>query len=293
MKFWKIGLLLLGFLLLGLVLAACNVNDASEPRTDVTLDPSPIAQFDYRAADADADGEPTPEPERVILAPRPGVMPENVPPSPVPDAAPPSDEGATQAPDTAAEATAPPAEQPPGVPDAGISTPTSNFEEIQALTDNPTLAVQVEMDTTCFLAEDFIPFRFIVTSLETAPIYFYRNGRWRLSINNSPLGPDLSSLEPTIRDDFVELEPSGTFVQEEEDLGLWALSLGPNAGVPSSPSGLGLPAGNYWVTFVYDNDQDGLREQPDGTFLIDRAAWRGTAVAPEVRFSVVNDLSEC
>jgi hypothetical protein len=214
----------------------------------------------------------------VILAPRPGVLPE-APAEAVPPQA------TEAAPEQAAQPTAPPADVAP--------TPTSNTEEIQVLTDNPTLAIQVEMDTTCFLAEDFIPFRFVVTSLETAPIYFYRSGRWRLSINNSPLGPDLSSLEPTIRDDFVELEPGGTFVQEEEDLGLWALSLGPNAGVPTSPTGLGLPAGNYWVTFVYDNDQDGLREQPDGTFLIDRAAWRGTVVAPEVRFTVVENLSEC
>jgi hypothetical protein len=265
MSFWKIG-----FVLFGLLLVGCNVNDSAGPRMDVTLEPSSIAQYEFREADMPAESA---EPVTVILAPRPGVL--------EPTSAP-----------QATESTAPNA-APTNDPVSAVPTPTSNAAEIQAITDNPTLAVTMEMDTTCFLANDFIPFRLNVTSLETAPIYFYRNGRWRLSINNSPLGPELSSLGPTIRDDFVELQPGGTFVQEEEDLGLWALSLGPNAGVPSSPSGLGLPAGNYWVTFVYDNDQDGLREQPDGTFLIDRAAWRGTVVAPEMRFSVVEDITEC
>ena len=290
MSFWKI--VSLG-VLFGLMLTACNVDDSAGPRTDVTLDPSPIAQYDFRSRPTPT---PTSEPETVILAPRPGVLPptpadgqivedvvsptpdEAVPPA-AEDSQPTLDEAAQQAPDGADQNVGP--------------TPTSNFEEIQALTDNPTLVVEMEMDTTCFAAGDFIPFRMTITSLETAPIYFYRNGRWRLSVNNSPLGPELSSLEPTIRDDFVDLQPGDTYIQEEEDLGGWALSLGSNSGIPSSPTGLGLPAGEYWVTFVYDNDQDGLREQPDGTFLIDRAAWRGTVVTREVRFSVVDDLSEC
>jgi hypothetical protein len=279
MNLWKIGLL---GVLLGSALAACNVNDASGPRMDVTLNPSPIAQYDFRTGSTPTL---TPEPQAVILAPRPGVLP----PTPVDDAAPPTpDEAASPVPDQAAQPTITPADDGSSEP-----VPASNFEEIQALSDNPTLVVSMEMEATCFLAGDFIPFSLNVTSLETQSIYFYRNGRWRLSINNSTLGPELSSLEPTIRDDFVDLQPSDTYIQEEEDLGGWVLSLGPNSGLPISPTGLGLPAGDYWVTFVYDNDQDGLREQPDGTFLIDRAAWRGTIVAREVRFTVVNDLSEC
>lgn len=271
MRFWKIGLVLFG-----LMLAACNVDDAAGPRTDVTLDPSPIARYDFRSRPTPT---PTSAPETVILAPRPGVLPPTPADQQVASPTPPSADDTPPTPDEAAQSAGP--------------TPTSNSEEIQALTDNPTLIVEIEMDATCFAAGDFIPFRMTVTSLETAQIYFYRNGRWRLSINNSPLGPELSSLEPTIREDFVELQPGDTYIQEEEDLGGWVLSLGPNAGIPPSPTGLGLPPGEYWVTFAYDNDQDGLREQPDGTFLIDRAAWRGTIVTPEVRFSVVDDLSEC
>ena len=285
MTFWKVSLLAV---FAGVFITACNVDDAAGPRLDVTLEPSPIARYEYQMGEAAMQES---EPETVILAPPPGVVPDFGGSAPTDDATADPNTATDSTPDAAIPATEVPAEAAPSDPPAPM--PTSNFEEIQAITDNPTLLLAMEMETTCFLANDFIPFRLIVTSLETESIYFYRNGRLRLSINNSPLGPNLASLEPTIRDDFVDLQPNDTFVIEEEDLGLWVQSLGPDAGVALSPTGLGLPTGNYWVTFVYDNDQDGLREQPDGTFLIERAAWRGTIVAPEVRFSVVDNLSEC
>jgi hypothetical protein len=161
------------------------------------------------------------------------------------------------------------------------------------LAQNPTLVLQLKLDTPCFLAEEPIGFRLEILSLETAPIYFYREGQWQLSLNNSPLGPSLAPRVPSAREEFVDLLPKQTLTRQEEDLGLWVMSLGPEMLRLATSTGLGLPAGDYWVTFVYRNDQDGLTEQFDGRFLIDRAAWRGVLVAPEVRFKVVTDLTAC
>lgn len=244
--------------LLLLALVACSSATTTDPA--VTLQPSQIA------ANLRPDSTPTAtEPPQAILLERAA--------SPVVETSP------------AAAQTAP--------TEIAVPLPTSIAPELQAMSDNSTLLLTMEMDTACFLAEDFIPFRLIVRSLELEPIYFYRNGRWMMSINNSPVGPQLTSRVPTLRDEFVNLPPNETYVQEEEDLGLWVLSLGPDTITLASPTGIGLPPGDYWVTFIYNNDQDGLTQQPDGSYLIDRAAWRGTIVAPEVRFKVVNDLSQC
>ncbi len=172
--------------------------------------------------------------------------------------------------------------------------PPSNAPELQALVDNPNLLLTAEFpDGECYLAGDFIPFRLVARSFETAPIYFYTEGKWMLSINNSPIGPQLASREPTARDEFVELPTNEAYTRQEEDLGLWVQSLGMESGIAFSETGIGLPAGQYWVSFLYNNDQDGLTEQVGGFYLIERAAWRGTAVAAEVRLHVVDDLTLC
>lgn len=248
--------------------AACSIENESSPppRFDVTLEPSQIAA-NLRTTPAATPTQPPATPEAVSLSPI----------------------QAAQAATAAVPATAAPTLQ----PSPALPTPTSNAAELKAMTENPNLIAVMEMDAECFLANDYIPFRLKVISLETQPIYFYKNGKWLLSINNSPLGPQLASLEPTLREDFVTIEPNESYEQVEEDLGLWVLSLGPDSGIPLTPTGVGLPVGEYWVTFMYNNDQDGLTEQVDGTYLIDKAAWRGTAVAEEVRFKVVEDLAQC
>jgi hypothetical protein len=176
-----------------------------------------------------------------------------------------------------------------------VPTPTSNAAEIRAMRENTGLLLNVQFEEACYLADDFIPFTIEVINTSTGPFYFYENGRWMLSINNSPVGPSLVIAEPSLRDDFTLMEVSDTFIREEFDLGLWVLSLSfeEDADVPLSETGLGLPPGDYWITFVYQNDKDGLTEQPDGTFLIPRAAWRGTAISQERRIRVVSDLTEC
>jgi len=254
-----------------LVAAACNQVDSNNALPDITLEPTQIV----------ANLRPSPQPSPTRAAPDPVLLARGA--TGESDTATPPE---TTTIETDIEPSATPAIEP-------TPMPTSNAPELQALLENPTLLLTTEMEATCFLAGDFIPFRLVVRSLETANIYFYKNGRWLFSINNSPPGPQLTSREPTLRDEFVDLPPNEIYIQDEEDLGLWVLSLGPSAGDLVSPTGLGLPAGDYWVTFLYNNDQDGLREQFGGTYLIEKAAWRGTVVAPEVRFRVVNDLSEC
>jgi len=262
---------MIGFALL--FMAACNFSTGQSAQTDVTLEPSRVAAMMYVPI--------TPTVTLTKPAPEPVMLSGD---SPVVVSTPQSDQP------VATEDVATQEEAPTDIP---TPEPTSNHEELAALRDNPNLEIAVQMDEQCFLENDFIPFNLTVTSRETDSIYFYRHGRWLLSINNSPAGPQLASMEPTIRDDFIDLTPNETYTQEEEDLGLWVLSLGPESGIPFTPTGIGLPAGDYWVTFLYTNDQDGLKEQPDGTYLIEKTAWRGTVVTPEIRLKVVDDLSKC
>lgn len=253
------------FLLFLVLLAACAEESSPEPKTDVTLEPSQIAANLFATLTpspvpsetvVESTLEPTPEATEVIV--EPVETAETVDASPTPQVA-----------------------------------PTSNAAEIKALQDNQDLFITMRLDGECFAANDFISFTLEVLNVSQNSIYFYKNGLWMLSINNSPLGPRLAIQEPQLREDFVELDPNGNYLQEEDDLGLWVQGLGPDSGISATPTGFGLPAGDYWVTFVYTNDKDGLSEQPDGTFLIDRAAWRGTTVASEKRFRVVEDVSEC
>jgi hypothetical protein len=263
------------------LLVACGAND-NNTDADVTLEPSQIAA-NIRVTPVLTATLPRPTSEAVLLQRNPTQA--QIETSPSPAATEVAQASATQAASPTPPITIPTIEPSP--------LPTSNHVDIQTLVENPNLLLAVNLESTCFLADDFIPFQLTVTSLETQPIYFYKSGQWKLSINNSPLGPQLTSRDPTLRDEFVDIPPNESFSIEEEDLGLWVLSLGPDSGIPFTPTGLGLPTGDYWVTFVYSNDQDGLKEQIDGTYLLDRAAWQGTAVAPEVQFKVVSDLADC
>jgi hypothetical protein len=268
-------------------LVACTGDDEDSSSADATLEPSQIAA-DLRVTPDFTATSTRPAPEPVQLSPRQTALPIRTAVTPT--------LARTQVAAAQVITTTPtiPTVVATTTPSATVApSPTSNHDEIVKLVENPNLLLKMEVDTVCFLAEDFIPFRLTVTSFETQPIYFYKEGRWMLSINNSPVGPQLTSREPTLRDEFVEIPPNQSYATEYEDLGLWVLSLGPDSGIPFTTTGLGLPMGDYWVTFVYNNDQDGLSEQVDGTYLLDRPAWRGTAVAQEVRFRVVNDLAEC
>jgi hypothetical protein len=279
MKFWKAAgreIMLL------LVLAACVPEKKPDPppRFDITLEPSQIAANLYT---------PPARPELIseVMPTTAGPSePTALPTQPRPTAT------ATVVQLPTATETPLPTEPPEQTAEPQI-IPTSNSEALRAMQDNKTLLVSFEMGGECFLANDYTPFKLMVLNLASEPIYFYLKGRWLLSINNSSLGPNLASLAPTLREDFLEIAPNATYERGEEDIGLWVLSLGPDSGIPFTPTGIGLPAGEYWVTFAYNNDQDGLHKQPGGSYLIPEAAWRGTAVSFEVRFKIVDDLSNC
>lgn len=271
----RLGLILL----LAAALVACAANEDTSPdagATVIVLPPTQIAANLYAPPSSPATLAPTREPIRMSAANRAALA----------DA--PSPE--TPANSTVAE---PSPEIPPSVAEALPAEPPANSAELQAMTDNPSIMAAVEMVESCFVADDFVSFTLKITSLETAPIWFYKQGRWLFSLNGTPLGPDIASRLPTARDEFVQLEPNGVYTQEEEDLGLWVQSLGPEYFSLASPTGIGLPAGTYWLTFMYNNDQAGQERQVGGTYLIDKPAWQGTIVAPQVGFRVVNDLSEC
>lgn len=277
------------FSMLFLILAACNAADDPAPKTDVTLEPSQIAaniRVTFTASPAPTE-PPTREPTEELTA----EATENLSEA--------TQEATEEIIESAIQPTVTLAPTHTAIPETPTetpipqATPTSNSAEIKALQDNSDLFVTLRFEAECGVAGEFIPFTLEVINVSNGALYFYKNGLWMLSINNSPVGPRLAIQEPQLRSDFVELAPNTTFVQEEDDLGLWVQSLGPESGIAFSPTGLGLPAGDYWVTFVYTNDKDGLTEQPDGTFLIDRAAWRGTTVSSEKRLRVVENLSEC
>lgn len=279
-----------------IALAACNVSSDGESEGNITLEPSQIAANQFAPAAAtdipataeavilSAQGATVSETSEVTPEATMEPMPENTE-SPSVTTTDPTSEAAPDDPtsDPAADGSA-------AAPDI---LPTSNAASVQALAENPTQLLAIRMDSTCFVEGDPIPFRLEVTNLESAPVYFYTEGLWRLSINNSPVGPNLAEREPQVREDFVELPANQTYTREEEDLGLWVLSLGPDYISFSSPTGSGLRANEYWVSFLYTNVKDGLTEQPDGTFLIDRPAWRGTIVTSEIRFRVVEDPAQC
>ena len=171
--------------------------------------------------------------------------------------------------------------------------PTSNNMALREMQNDPALVVSIQTNSTCISANSPIPFRLAVRNTGAKTVYFYLNGNWLISINNSSLGPQLAPLAPTSPNDFLALAPGIAYIQEEKDLGLWALALGPVSGISVTPTGTGLPVGNYWITFAYSNDLSDLPEQADGTRLIPYSAWHGIAVSSEIRFEVVNDLSDC
>jgi|GEM_PF-6897384 len=306
MRFWIISLALM------VLLMGCNINDGDSTVSNITLEPSQIAANNFEPNPPTAV-PPTAEPVVIGNIVSNAAPVEETPQEDSTDAVAteqPSD-ASTQATEAPTEQTAPPvaeqteapvedtaqtdAEAPTEVesPAEPVILPTSNSPDIQALTDNPTLLLTVNMDAECFLTGEPIPFELVITNLDPNPIYFYEKGQWKLSINNSPVGPDIVSREPQLTEEFIELAANATYARAEEDISSWVLSLGPGFISFASETGLGLAPNEYWVTFLYTNDKDGLTEQFGGTFLIDRAAWRGTTVATEKRFRVVEDLANC
>lgn len=266
----------LGLLLFILIIAACNVQSENpEPRFDVTLEPSQIA--------ANVRYQIQVTPTQVPLIAPPTVLTSVAMTTTPPASATPQASATPEATPTISVFDSRNSEGP---------TPTSNVEALQLLQTNPTLLVSIEMRETCFVEGEPIPFRLIGRNLADDAIYFYTEGSWQFSINNGDVGPVLASRVPTLTEEFDLIEPNSIYVRDEEDLGLWVQSLGPEYRSFATETGFGLPQGDYWVTFLYTNDQDGLTEQPDETFLIERAAWTGTAVSFELRFRVAEEECE-
>ena len=171
--------------------------------------------------------------------------------------------------------------------------PASNNEELRALQEDRNILVELRLDENCYLSDQEIPAEISLRNFGEAEIYLYTRGQLLFSINNSPLAPDFPPPAPNFREEFEILALEGRYVWELEDLGLYLRGMGPEAGIDFGDTIFGLPSGYYWLTVAYSNDQSGLIEQIDGTYLIPEAAWRGIAVSRESRFTVVDDLADC
>ncbi|MBI5930098.1 MAG: hypothetical protein HY862_12375 [Chloroflexi bacterium] len=173
------------------------------------------------------------------------------------------------------------------------ATATTINAELQTRNSDPDLVLRLILDSNCYLVDNEITGKLVVSNFHENPIYLYLRGQIMLSINNSPLLPDFPPGEPLIGDDFVRLGYDEFYEWEIEDLGLYVLSMGLETPIDMSETIYGLPVGDYWVTVAYNNPHSGLAKQRDGTYLIPEAAWRGLSVSREVRFSVVPDLADC
>lgn len=258
--------------------APSNQDAVSFELNDIAANPQPLSTR------TPTEAAPAPEPLRLgtQTAPESTSLDENT-----------TDENdvneATEQPSAALAIT--PQAQAPAAPEI---QPTSHYAEVlQPLQDNTSLALSVVLEDSCFISGQPIPFQLNATNLGGEAIYFYLEGRWLLSFNNSAPGPQVAPRVPSSRAEFISLAPNEVYQRAEEDLGLWVLSLGPQYLRSASATGFGLAAGDYWIAFLYNNDQDGLEQQPDGGYLIDRAAWRGTSLSAEVRFRVVDEQTDC
>lgn len=171
--------------------------------------------------------------------------------------------------------------------------PPSNNDELRALQEDRNILVELQLEENCYLSDNEIPATFSLRNFGDADIYLYIRGQLMFSLNNSEFGPDFPPPPPALREEFETLSIEDRYLWELEDLGLYLRGLGPQSGIDFGDTIFGLPAGYYWLTVGYSNNQSGLIEQIDGTYLIPEAAWRGIAVSREVRFSVVDDLADC
>lgn len=176
-------------------------------------------------------------------------------------------------------------------------TVTSIYTELRdTVVTDPELLVRFTLDADCFLVESEITGNITLRNLKRGAIYVYLSGQIAFSINNSPILPDFPPQAPSSRSEFELLEPNAEIrVFDLDDLGLFVQGMGPQSGIDFFETGtiFGLPPGEYWVTAAYSNPHDGLEQQFDGTYLIPQSAWRGVSLSREVRFSVVEDLSNC
>jgi hypothetical protein len=178
--------------------------------------------------------------------------------------------------------------------------PSVNLELRQTLQQDLNVGIRLQINGTCFLSGEEIPGRITVQSFRSDSVYFYRRGNVLYSVNNSELLPNLPVPEPTAASEFAVMNDNDIIVLRQfEDLGQEIKGMAPTLDLGETVVGdvalvpFGLPIGEYWMTVVYTNDQDGLEQREDGTFLIPQAAWRGELVSPEVRFRVVNNLEDC
>lgn len=286
------------FLLLVSGLVAACAGEADEANYRI-LSPTPRPQLTVTAVPTVAAQDLTAAPSATRTATLMATATEApASPTPSPDSPTPADSSPSASPETpATDATTvtPTAQNGQTDGDSAPSgpTPTSINPILRQRQQDRDFLVQFQLERSCFLTNTEIPARIVVTNFREGPIYLYTRGQLLFSINNSNLEPDFSPPEPTLREDFVLLETTESYTFELEDLGLFIQGMGPVSGIDFSDTFLGLPSGEYWVTAAYSNDKDGLTEQQDGSYLIPQAAWRGTGVSREVRFTVVDDLADC
>lgn len=258
------------------------------PRVEVTSVPTvdlDALTFEPTAAAVEPTAEPTEEP--TLEATDTEAAPtEDVTEAAVTETMAPQ-ETSTDAPPEATDEPTPEETGPTG------PTPTSNNEALRQQQTDPNFLLRLELDEECYLSDNEIPARLTARNFNEEPFYLYVNGQRLFSINNSPLGPDFPPNEPVSTLDFVQLDTGDIYAWDMEDIGLELRGMGPESGIDFGSTIFGLPAGDYWLTAAYSNDKDGLTEQRDGTYLIPEAAWRGTAVSREMRFTVVDDLADC
>jgi hypothetical protein len=174
------------------------------------------------------------------------------------------------------------------------ATPTSIHADLYLQNTGNDFLVQISLGGDCFVEGEPIPGRLLMQNLGQDILYYYVDGAFAFSLNNSPV--DMEALQPpppTTRTDFVTLDLNARYEIPFEDLGTFLQTRIEGNSVDFEIVEEGLPTGDYWLTAIYRNPYDGLEPQPDGTYIIPQAAWTGIAVSREIRFSVVENFGNC
>lgn len=171
-------------------------------------------------------------------------------------------------------------------------TATTIYEDLRLLQTDRDFVLRFFLDEECYDVDTEVTGSLAVRSLKTEPFYLYLSGQIMFSINNSPMLPDFPPNEPVLPTDFVLVQPNEEVTLIEfKDIGLYIQGIGEESGIDfiENETIYGLPIGDYWITAGYSNPHTGLTEQIDGTYLIPQAAWRGTAISRELRFTVAEE----
>lgn len=277
MKSYLSGLFLL--CLLSVAIAACDIEDESQ-EVYVVISPTPFASrmatrvATFAVQQAANEGQVTEEGMPAFLTPATGETQFMLP--------------------TNTMAVEPTEITPQATPQQPAFTPTSINDALRAQHTDRDIAIRLKLDRTCMLSGEAVRGNIEIESFKATPVYLYIAGIFSVSLNNSPLRTDVDSPVPAERGDFILLQTEQRYDVPITDFAQFVREAGVDAGgINFGALESGFPAGDYWVTVAYRNNQDGLTPQPDGSFLLPQAAFQGLLVSREVRFFVVDDVNNC